>query len=152
VERRRYPRIAFEAPAFLHKEANLMFGAVKDVSLNGMYLSVRGEHVRDEEAVVSIYLLKGPATLSVTLPGRIVRQGADGIGFNSPHIDPYTLLNFESILSHNSQDSPQLMAEFFSYISSQPGVREFLADDQMDPFAADAGRGQASHPETVITH
>lgn len=114
LERRRHPRVPFSAPAFLEKDSRVTYGEVKDISLHGLYLSVRGDHEPDEEALVSIYFLSGSATLTITVPGRIARTSEDGIGFTSPHLDPLQLLSYESIFSFG-HDSPHLMEEFLSH-------------------------------------
>ncbi|CAG0981445.1 PilZ domain-containing protein [Geobacter sp.] len=114
MERRRHPRVPFSAPAFLEKDSRITYGEVRDISLHGLYLSVRGDHEPDEEALVSIYFLSGSSTLTITVPGRIVRSGSDGIGFASPHLDPLQLLSYESVLSFG-YDPPQLMEEFLSH-------------------------------------
>ncbi|QSV47033.1 PilZ domain-containing protein [Geobacter benzoatilyticus] len=113
-ERRHFPRVPFSAPAFLQKDSIITFGEVRDISLHGLYLSVRGDHKPDEDALVSIYFLNGTSTLTITMPGRIVRTGTDGIGFASPHLDPLQLLSYESVLSFG-YESPQLMEEFLSH-------------------------------------
>lgn len=118
-ERRQHPRVPFRAPAFLHRESEMVYGEVRDISRNGMYLSVRGDHAPDENAHVSVYLLSGSITLSVTVPGRIVRRGSDGIGFMSTHIDPLAILSYKSILSFSGYDPPQAMEEFLSHVLPQ---------------------------------
>lgn len=113
-ERRRHPRVPFSAPAFLERDSRITYGEVKDISLHGLYLSVRGDHEPGMEALVSIYFLNGTSTLTITVPGRIVRTSGDGIGFASPHLDPLQLLSYESIFSFG-YDPPHLMEEFLSH-------------------------------------
>ena len=113
-ERRRHPRVPFSAPAFLEKDSRVTYCEVRDISHHGLYLSVRGDHEPNKDALVSIYFLSGTSTLTITIPGRIVRTGTDGIGFASPHLDPLQLLSYESVFSFG-YDPPQLMQEFLSH-------------------------------------
>lgn len=120
MERRKYQRLAFSAPVFLEKDARVFFGQVKDVSREGAFLAVHGEHRTAESAAISIYFISGSITLSVTVPGRVVRTAADGVGFNSPHLDPSLLLTCEALLRHEKGGSERFMADFYEYVTSLP--------------------------------
>lgn len=119
-EQRHHDRLPFNAPMFLCKRGQRHFGEVENISQNGMFVSVSGKHLPGEYAEVSIYLLRGFAALSLTIPGRIVRQGNDGIGFQSDHIDPSSLLCYASLLNLHRKDTPQLMEEVLDYGTSLP--------------------------------
>ncbi|RNC71733.1 MAG: PilZ domain-containing protein [Desulfuromonadales bacterium] len=125
-DRRKHPRVPFKAPAFLEHNAKVVYGEVRDISLHGMYMNVRGEYTAEEEADISLYFLRGPVTLSVTVPGRIARIGEDGIGFKSSHIDPLMLLSLESLLTFDSQDSPGILEDFIATVSSHSAGGTFL--------------------------
>lgn len=120
MERREHQRLAFTAPAFLEKDARVFFGQVRDISLHGMFLAVHGAHRREEDATISVYFISGPITLSVTVPGRVVRTGSDGIGFSSPHLDPSLLLTCESLLQHEGESPEQFMADFYEFVTAPP--------------------------------
>lgn len=116
IDRRQHERVPFRAPAFLHQGKKVIFGEIRDISRNGLYLSVRGDHEPNRETDVTIYILKGTLTLSITVPGRIVRRGSDGIGFSSPYIDPLALLSSKSLLSYSDHDPALAMEEFISRV------------------------------------
>lgn len=120
LERRNYDRIPFNTPAFLNTRGKRFVGEVENISQKGMYVSVSGELDPDEYAEVSISLLRGSAALTLTIPGRIVRQGNDGIGFKSQYIDPSDILCYASLLDLPRKDSPQLMEDVFSYATNLP--------------------------------
>lgn len=114
-EQRNHDRIPFNAPVFLHNRGQRHFGEVENISRNGMFVSVGGKHVSGEYAEISIYLLRDFATVSLTIPGQIVRQGSDGVGFQSNHIDPFHLLSYASLLELHRTDSPQLIEDILDY-------------------------------------
>ncbi|BDV44595.1 hypothetical protein GURASL_35180 [Geotalea uraniireducens] len=120
MERRKHQRLTFSAPAFLEKDTRVFFGQVKDISQQGMFLAVHGDHRSEEDAAVSIYFISGPITLSVTVPGRVVRSGSDGVGFSSPHLDPYLLMTCESLMKHEGEAPERFMADFYEFISTPP--------------------------------
>lgn len=119
-EQRDYNRIPFNAPVFLNTRGKRLFGEVENISQTGMYVSVSGKHALGEYAEVSILLLRSFATLTLNIPGRIVRQGNDGIGFKSQYIDPFDILCYASLLDLPRKDSPQLMEDVFSYATNLP--------------------------------
>lgn len=118
LEHRNYDRIPFNAPVFLNKNGKRLFGEIENISQTGMYVSVTGNHAPGEYAEVSILLLRGFATLTLTLPGRIVRQGHGGIGFKSEYVDPSNLLCYASLLNLYRKDSPKLMEDVLGYSSN----------------------------------
>lgn len=120
MEKRTHIRIDFNVSAFLLKEGKRIFGEVKNVCHNGIYMAVDGKHVPGEYAEISVYLLSGVSTVSVTIPGHIVRQGEDGIGFASACIDPFALLCYEALLELNRLSPPLLMEEFLDYDANKP--------------------------------
>ncbi len=91
-----------------------------------MYMAVDGKFALGEQAEISIHLLEGLATISVTIPGRIVRQGEDGIGIASDYIDPFALLSYESLLMLNRHNPSQFMQDFLDYDTNNPGGQEML--------------------------
>lgn len=119
-EQRHHDRIPFNAPIILRNRGQRHFGEVENISQNGMFVSVSGKHIPGEYAEISIYLLRGFAALSLTIPGRIVRQGKDGIGFKSDHIDPSNILCYASLLNLHCKDTPQLMEDVLDYVTSLP--------------------------------
>lgn len=83
-------------------------------------MAVDGKYAPGEQAEISIYLLKGFTTLSVIIPGRIVRQGEDGIGFASNYVDPFALLCYESLLMLDRHNPSQFMQDFLDYDTNAP--------------------------------
>ena len=119
MERRKHRRICFNAPVFIEGKENANFGEVNDISYKGAFIRTSGLFVPDENVVTSIYFVEGGSTLSVTMPGKIVRTTNDGVGFFSPHLDIYSILHFEHILAFNYGDSEKLTNDFYEYVTSK---------------------------------
>lgn len=122
MEKRDNLRIDFNAPAFLLKKGKRIFGEVENISKNGIYMAVDGKHLQGERAEILVYLLRGFSTISVTIPGCIVRQGEDGIGFASAYIDPSALLSYEALLHHEWHNSKSLMQDLLDYEASKASM------------------------------
>lgn len=121
MERRSFRRLSFQAPAFVNHEDKTIYGEVGNISNMGMFLRTKWSTEVNQQVFVSIYFLGHSSTLSVTLPVTIVRQGDDGLGVHSPHINANMLLHLEGLLACYSQDSRQLMDEFNKTLEFRSG-------------------------------
>jgi PilZ domain-containing protein len=128
MERRRYRRINFRAPVFIESGNEITFGEVDNISNKGAFIRVSGSYAPDDPIVASIYFLEHGATLSVSIPGTIVRTTDAGVGFHSPHLDIYSLLHLENLLALNGGDHQQLAREFCAYLASRDSLNRERLD------------------------
>jgi hypothetical protein len=119
MERRSYRRINFKAPVFIECGSGTTFGEIDNISNKGAFIKVSGRYAPDESIVASIYFLEGGATLSVSIPGTIVRTTDAGVGFHSPQLDIYSLLHLKNLLALNSGDHQLLTSEFYAYVTGK---------------------------------
>ena len=116
MDMRRYPRIPFQAPAFVINDGKPVMSQVRNISNNGLFVNTRACYEKDESAFVAIYFLNKGVTLSVTLPCTVARRDEDGIGFVSQAMDAETLLFISNLLHREHGKSTELMASFYSYL------------------------------------
>jgi PilZ domain-containing protein len=116
MDKRRYPRIPFQAPAFVISDGKPVMSQVRNISNNGLFVNTRACYEKDESALVAIYFLQKNITLSVTLPCTVARRDDEGIGFVSQAMDPETLLFISNLLHVKHGKSTELMASFYSYL------------------------------------
>ena len=123
MERRKFRRIEFRTPAFIEHDQKVTFGEVENVSNSGAFIRTQGEFTPCDRILASFYFLEGGATISVTVPGTIVRTAEGGVGVHSPHIDIYTLMHLEHLLLFNKGNEQRLSVEFCEYLNGKYEVR-----------------------------
>jgi hypothetical protein len=119
MERRKFRRIEFRAPAFIEHDQKVTFGEVENVSNSGAFIRTHGAFSAKDRVLASFYFLEGGTTISVTVPGTIVRTAEGGVGVHSPHIDIYTLMHLEHLLLFNKGDDQRLSVEFCEYLNGK---------------------------------
>ncbi|HEY5974297.1 MAG TPA: PilZ domain-containing protein [Geobacteraceae bacterium] len=119
MERRKFRRIEFKTPAFIEHDHKVTFGEVENVSTSGAFIRTQGNFSATDRILASFYFLEGGATISVTVPGTIVRTVDGGVGVHSPQIDIYTLMHLEHLLLFNKGDSKRLSEEFYEYLNGK---------------------------------
>lgn len=127
MEKRKYTRIPFHAPVFINSDDKTVYGEVRNISHKGMYVQTGGEFRENEQVLVSVYFLEGPTTISITVPGTIVRLGGGGMGLSSPHIDAHTFIHFEYLIANDRGKPQQLMDDFYEYVDIQQSNMKTLS-------------------------
>jgi PilZ domain len=118
MERRTSGRVEFIAPTSIEESSAYRpggYGKVVNISNSGAFIKTSESYALNDEVVVSIHLITGDATLSVTMPGTVARITEEGIGFHSPHLDVSSLLYFDDLMHSNKADTNQVQNDFFSY-------------------------------------
>src|SRR6266542_35841 len=105
MDRRHYPRIPFQAPAFIVKNEQPIFSQVQNISRSGIFVRTRCAYELDETVMVSLYFFNGSVTLSVTLPCKVARMENNGAGFTAQGIDLEEFL-FIHNLTHARSGNP----------------------------------------------
>ncbi len=117
IEQRKARRIASHLPAAIEHNNSVYFGQLCNLSNCGAYLKTRITYYLHEYVDLSIYLQDGRTTLSLTVPGKVVRADRDGIGIHSPHLDVSMLIRLESHLAFHKGDFAQISAELFREVT-----------------------------------
>jgi PilZ domain len=117
MDKRRFRRMDFQAPAVITQESETYSGEVENLSTMGLFVKAQGTFRTDDNALVSIRFSDGANTISVTMPAKIARSTADGVAFHSPHINLYPILHLEHLFIYRKGKPEQLTEDFCEYIS-----------------------------------
>ncbi len=111
IEQRRTRRIASHLPAAIEHNGSVYVVQICNLSNGGAYLKTHITYYLDEYVDLSIFFQDGKTTLSLTLPGRVVRADNNGIGIYSRHLDVSMLIRLESHLTFHKGNFAQITAE-----------------------------------------
>ena len=117
-EKRKFRRLDFHAKAFLEFKQEKISGEIKNISDRGVFLQTSINHSINNPIDLTICFSQNQTELSVTVPCRVVRIDAEGIGLNSPRLEVSDLLRMELLLDLFNGDTRQLTREFCKFISA----------------------------------
>lgn len=113
IEQRTSRRIDSHLPAAIVHNNAVYFAQLCNLSNCGAYLKTHIKYYLDQQVDLSIYLRDGKTTLSLTVPSKVVRADANGIGIYSQHLDVSMLIRLEGHLSFHKGNFEQITAELF---------------------------------------
>lgn len=116
IEQRRTRRIASLLPAAIEHNGSVYSVQICNLSNGGAYLKTHITYYLYEYVDLSIFFQDGTTTLSLTLPGKVVRADDNGIGIYSRHLDVSMLIRLESHLTFHKGNFAQITAELFQDI------------------------------------
>lgn len=121
IEQRTSRRIDSHLPATIVHNNAVYFAQLCNLSNCGAYLKTHIKYYLDQQVDLSIFLRDGKTTLSLTVPSRVVRADANGIGIYSQHLDVSMLIRLEGHLSFHKGNFEQITAELFHEIMPAVG-------------------------------
>ena len=113
VEQRKSRRIDSHLPAAIEHNNAVFFAQLCNLSNGGAYIKTHIKYYLYQHVDLSIYLRDGKTTLALTVPGKVVRADANGIGIYSQHLDVSMLIRLEGHLSFHKGNFGQITAELF---------------------------------------
>lgn len=122
-ENRQFRRIYLNLPAFIADNGKTTFGEVYNINNEGVFIdtSVLGKNRADFELhdlVHTIFCFLGKnSTISMTVPGRIIRIADNGVAVHSQHFDTEFSLYIESMMSFSDSNHIQLSETISDYIN-----------------------------------
>ncbi|MCP4678908.1 MAG: PilZ domain-containing protein [Deltaproteobacteria bacterium] len=118
MERRKFTRVEFETTAAVKSTSAEATGKVKDLSLNGMYLSTPDSIGVNQQVEIMIYLSGSSSEIFIKLRGSVIRQNEDGLGiqFEMEKIDIDALTLLRHVLAYNSKDDDQVLKEYCDFL------------------------------------
>ena len=117
IEQRRSRRIESHLPAAIAHNNAVYFAQLCNLSNCGAYLKTHIHYYLNQHVDLSIYLRDGKTSLSLTVPGRVVRSDRNGIGIYSQHLDVSMLIRLEGHLTFHKGNFEQITAELFNDIT-----------------------------------
>lgn len=89
----------------------------RDISLKGLYVDSKDKFPLDTLVDISLSLSGTTSSLSLTMEGRVVRVGDEGMGVDFTQIDMDSFFHLRNLVSYNSGD----FAEVDSELAGKPG-------------------------------
>ena len=117
-EKRKFRRLDFHAKAFLEYKTGKISGEIKNISNMGAFLQTSINYSIKDPIDLTICFSQEQSELSVTVPCKVVRIDAEGVGLNSPHLEVSDLFRMELLLDLFNGDTQQLTREFCKFIST----------------------------------
>ena len=111
IEQRRSRRIESHLPAAIVHNNAVYSAQLCNLSNCGAYLKTHIQYYLNQHIDLSIYLRDGNTTLSLTVPGKVVRSDSNGIGVYSPQLDVSMLIRLEGHLSFHKGNFEQITSE-----------------------------------------
>jgi hypothetical protein len=115
---RRFRRLEFQAPVFIVDGDRTVYGEVQNLSNLGMYVRTPRLLEVDSTVMVSVYFHGHGSTASITVPATVVRNGDEGMGICSPHINIMSFLQLQNILTCHNNGGEELVNEFCKFADS----------------------------------
>jgi hypothetical protein len=116
TEQRKFTRVLFETKAVVQADSISLEGEIKNLSLNGMFMSVpsSGDVVVGTDVVASI-MIEGKGSLTtIRTRGTVVRLQGDGLAIqfdsDATELDSFVLL--KAVLLSNGGDQQTIENEF----------------------------------------
>ncbi len=108
---RKFSRVRFNVGATIKVADRQFHGAVRDLSMTGMFL-MTSEQLDDGERVdITIVLTGTLPEIAVNFNGVVTRLCDDGIGFTFDKIDLDSYMHLKNIIAYNIDDAEKVMEE-----------------------------------------
>ena len=108
---RKFSRVRFNVGATIKVADRQFHGAVKNLSMTGMFL-VTNEPLTDGECVdITIVLTGTHPEIAVDFNGVVTRICEDGVGFTFEKMDLDSYMHLKNIIAYNIDDAEKVMEE-----------------------------------------
>lgn len=117
-ERRESRRLEFPAKAFIVWCNEKSSCKVINISGTGAFIETNLMYEVNDAVELIITFENSTVNLSVSVPAKVIRIGAKGIGVVSPHIDTNQLLQLELLFDCHGKVAQQLITEFSKFAAT----------------------------------
>jgi len=108
---RKFSRVRFNVEATIRVAGRQFHGAVKNLSMTGMFLVTNEQLEEGERVDITIGLTGSLPEISVSFNGVVTRKGEDGVGFTFEKIDLDSYMHLKNIIAYNIDDAEKVMDE-----------------------------------------
>ena len=142
-ENRQFRRINLNLPAFIVDNDKTTFGEVYNISNEGVFIdtSVLGKNRANfilHDLVYTIFFFLGKSsTISMIVPGRIIRIAGNGVAVHSQHLDTDFSLYIESMMSFSDSNHIQLSKTISDYVNPASNRRLLQRMDKVTLLVSD---------------
>jgi hypothetical protein len=123
---RQFSRVNFRIAATIKTAERQFQGAVKNLSMRGMFLITEERLSVGDMVGITIVLIGSSPDISVSFEGKVCRVGENGLGFSFEKIDLDSYTHLKNIIVYNSDDAEKVIEEIYHAID------EKLATDKVE--------------------
>lgn len=114
MEKRNFTRVPFSEGASIRYNGQVIWGKIKDVSLQGMFINIQQEIPNIRPVQVTAYL---SSKSSFKLQANVVRYESTGLGLQITEIDAHSFKNLRNIIAQKCNDQDTIMRETYKMVS-----------------------------------
>lgn len=111
IERRRFSRIVYQAPAKLSQGDLNMVAYVNDLSLRGLLLTVTDADLLSEKSILNVEFTLPESDITIQLNGTIVNLDGHTLRMSIEYIDIDSIAHIKRLVELNVGDSQLLYRE-----------------------------------------
>ncbi|WP_117235922.1 PilZ domain-containing protein [Vibrio maerlii] len=117
IERRKFSRISFEAPASIQQGSTTVSGTVRDLSLHGLLVSSENASQLSQEQGLTASVMLNDSEVSLTLTGQLVAALDKELHIRIDKIDLDSIAHLRRLVELNMADEELLNRDLESLIA-----------------------------------